>query len=125
MKKFVLLSVLGLGVCVNETQAGNKKDDDVFMKHKIHKIVEGVCVKNRGNQRTIPEVQDILKIIKAQLLSLTEPYKDGSCKELYSRLTRFSPENQWTLKSQLLAIMAYLPAETISFLKQEFPEHLG
>ena len=120
-KKLLLLSVLGLGVCVEKSFA------DPFKDERIHTaVVKAFDGKKTLNRTTLP---DILKDLKEHVISIItysvgeERKAYSEYENLYEALKNLNPDNLFMAYGQIKTVLIYLPVKTAHYIRKILAEH--
>lgn len=113
MKKFILLSVLGLGV---STVSFADADTDAKIYNAVYSALGG----KKLTKTTLPSV---LKSLKTQLLQLLVPFKNGEYKQFYNAVHALNVDNLIVAYIQMQAVVNHAPAETRSYIKDVLKAH--
>jgi hypothetical protein len=120
-KKLLLLSVLGLGVCVEKSFADPVRDE------KIHiAVVKAFDDKKTLNRTTLPE---ILKNLKEHVITIItyaageERKAYSEYENLYEALKNLNPDNLLMAYGQIKTVLIYLPVKTAHYVRKILAEY--
>lgn len=119
-KKLLLLSVLGLGVCVEKSFA------DYFKDEKIHSAVVKAFDDKILDRVTLPTIlkdlkEHVITIITAEVNKERKAYSEYE--NLYTALKNLNPDNLFMAYGQIKTVLTYLPIKTAHYVRTMLAKH--